>query len=127
MRIALDTNRYSDFARGIPEVVAVLQSASEILIPFAVMAELSIGFRRGNRRVENETLLAGFLGRPGVSILYPDATTSNVFASLSCELLQNGTAIPIHDIWIAALTLQHGLVLYARDKHFDRLPQVRRI
>jgi len=30
-------------------------------------------------------------------------------------------------LWIAALTLQHNLSLYARDRHFDHLPQLRRI
>jgi predicted nucleic acid-binding protein len=27
-------------------------------------------------------------------------------------------------MWIAALVLQHNLVLHARDKHFDHLPQL---
>jgi predicted nucleic acid-binding protein len=30
-------------------------------------------------------------------------------------------------MWIAALILQHDLTLYARDAHFDHLPQIRRI
>jgi predicted nucleic acid-binding protein len=38
-----------------------------------------------------------------------------------------GTPIPTHDIWIAALVVEHGLTLLSRDKHFDRLPQILRI
>ena len=34
---------------------------------------------------------------------------------------------PINDVWIAALVLQNGLTLYARDAHFDHLPQLMRI
>jgi predicted nucleic acid-binding protein len=30
-------------------------------------------------------------------------------------------------MWIAALVLEHILVLHARDEHFDRLPQLPRI
>jgi predicted nucleic acid-binding protein len=30
------------------------------------------------------------------------------------------------DVWIAALVLQHDLVLHSRDKHFDHLPQISR-
>jgi predicted nucleic acid-binding protein len=29
-------------------------------------------------------------------------------------------------MWIAALALQHSLVLFARDAHFDHLPQLMR-
>ena len=30
-------------------------------------------------------------------------------------------------MWLAALVLQHNLVLHARDKHLDRLPQLVRV
>jgi predicted nucleic acid-binding protein len=30
-------------------------------------------------------------------------------------------------MWIAALVLQHDLALYARDRHFDHLPQLVRL
>ena len=34
---------------------------------------------------------------------------------------------PPRQMWIAALTLQHNLVLCARDAHFDQLRQLARI
>lgn len=39
---------------------------------------------------------------------------------------RQGTVIPTNDMWLAALVLQHNLVLHARDKHFDRLSQLAR-
>jgi predicted nucleic acid-binding protein len=30
-------------------------------------------------------------------------------------------------MWVAALVLQHGLFLHARDRHFDALPQLARV
>jgi predicted nucleic acid-binding protein len=30
-------------------------------------------------------------------------------------------------MWIAALVMQHDLLLYSRDRHFDQLPQLPRI
>src|SRR5579862_1748795 len=30
-------------------------------------------------------------------------------------------------VWLAALVLQHNLVLHARDRHFDHLPQIVRV
>jgi predicted nucleic acid-binding protein len=37
------------------------------------------------------------------------------------------TPIPTNDIWIGALALQHDLPLYARDHHFDHIPQLVRL
>ena len=127
MRIVLDTNRYTDLARDVPEVRLIVATAEEINIPFVVLAELAVGFQRGTRRSANEVTLRRFLSDPDVKTLYPDERTVQVYSDLACELLANGTPIPIHDVWIAALTLQHGLTLYARDKHIDHLPQVPRV
>lgn len=33
----------------------------------------------------------------------------------------------MNDLWIAALTLEHNLILYTRDAHFDDIPSVPRI
>ena len=127
MKLAIDTNRYSDLDRGVAGVADVLLAASEIYIPFVVLAELHIGFRRGTKQAANEDRLNQFLKQPGIFPLWPDADTVDNFAAISVQLQRQGTPIPIHDIWIAALCLQHDLSLYARDKHFDHLPQLSRI
>lgn len=59
-------------------------------------------------------------------MLYPDDGTSHHFARVYAQLKAQGTPIPVHDIWIAALALQHDLLLASRDRHFDRLPQLAR-
>jgi tRNA(fMet)-specific endonuclease VapC len=43
------------------------------------------------------------------------------------QLRKQGSPIPTNDMWIAALVLQHSLVLCARDAHFDVLPQLPRV
>lgn len=127
MKLLLDTNRYSDLAAGITEVQSLVSSADEIFLPFIVLAELSLGFRLGQRRTDNEKKLARFISSAGVHLLYPSATTVDLFATLKFQLRHQGTPIPDHDIWIAALCLQHGLTLYARDRHFDHLPQLAKV
>ncbi len=127
MKLLLDTNRYSDLAAGDVDVDAIVSSADEIVLPFIVIAELSLGFRLGNRRLENEKKLSRFISSQGVEVLYPTIKTVDLFANLKLQLRQQGTPIPDHDIWIAALCLQHGLTLYDRDKHFDHLPQLSRV
>ena len=127
MRVALDTNRYVDFARGDAAVVDVLENAEEIHVPLIALAELRAGFAVGSRSARNEGGLRRFLLRPGVSVLFPDEQTTHHYATVYRQLRQQGTPIPTNDMWIAALVLQHGLVLCARDSHFDQLPQIPRV
>lgn len=124
MRLALDTNRYRDLAEGDPELQDVASAALEVYLPFIVVAELKAGFGLGRRSAANEKLLQRFLLQPGVAILLPTAATLDVYASLYRQLRKQGTPIPTNDLWIAALTLQHGLTLATRDRHFGSLPQL---
>jgi tRNA(fMet)-specific endonuclease VapC len=126
MRLALDTNRYTDFQRGDPAVTAVLEAADEIILPFAAVAELRVGFLGGSRGGENEQSFQAFLARPGVTIVYPNQQTTLEYATLYHQLRKQGTPIPTNDIWIAAIVVQNGLTLYSRDAHFDHLPQIPR-
>ena len=82
MRISLDTNRYTDFQRGDPVVQRVLETAAEIFIPFAAVAELRAGFAGGSRGAANEAQFQLFLTRPGVYVLYPDDATTRHYAVL---------------------------------------------
>lgn len=124
MRLALDANRYIDLCRDVDGVAETLEEAEAILLPFPVLAELRAGFAVGSHGPENERTLRRFLLQPGVSALFADEQTTQQYASLFRQLRSQGTPIPTNDIWIAALVLQHGLALYARDRHFDHLPQL---
>lgn len=124
MRLALDTNRYVDFCRGDPEVVAVLEQAEAVYLPFVVVGELRAGFVMGTKGPKNERTLRRFQMRPGVSLLLPDEQTTHHYAAVYRQLRVQGTPIPTNDLWIAALVLQHDLALYARDHHFEHLPQL---
>lgn len=124
MRLALDTNRYSDLAKGDPEATRVLETASEIHLPFVVLAELRAGFVLGRRGGKNERALDGFLLKPGVSVLYPRDLTTRVYASLFRQLRLQRTPIPTNDLWIAALAIEHELAVFSRDRHFQHLPQL---
>ena len=127
MRLALDTNRYSDLCRGLDSVVEVVERADSVLLPFVVVADLRAGFAVGRRGAENERVLRRFLAKPGVGVLFPDEQTTYHNAAAYRQLRQQGTPIPTNDLWIAALALQHGLVLCARDRHFGHLPQFGRV
>ncbi|MCE2515798.1 MAG: type II toxin-antitoxin system VapC family toxin [Acidobacteria bacterium] len=127
MRVALDTNRYVDLCKGLAATVALLETCDEILLPFVVLGELRAGLAHGRRTAENERLLRRFLLKDDVRVLYADDQTTHHYASVFRQLRRQGTPIPTNDMWLAALVLQHNLVLHARDRHFDRLPQLARV
>ena len=127
MKVALDTNRYVDFCKGLVETVTLLEEAEAVVLPFVVLGELRAGFIHGRRQAENEQTLRRFLLKDGVSVLFADEQTTHHYAALFRQLRKQGTPIPTNDMWLAALVLQHGLALHARDKHFDRLPQLVRV
>lgn len=124
VEIAIDTNRYRDFADGVPEAVAVFRTAPKIHVPLIVVAELRAGFALGSRGEENQRIFEQFLHRPRVEVLLPTVETTRHYAHLYRQLRAAGTPIPTNDLWIAALVVQHELTLFSRDAHFDALPQI---
>jgi tRNA(fMet)-specific endonuclease VapC len=124
VKVALDTNRYVDLCRGVAETVQILEEAEQVFLPFVVLAELRAGFAFGLRSAENERVLRLFLLKPAVSVLFADDQTTHHYAAAYRQLRTQGTPIPTNDLWIAALVLQHNLVLCARDRHFQHLPQI---
>lgn len=124
MNLALDTNAYSDFMRGIPERVGIFRSARLLYVPLIVVAEIRAGFAAGNQESTNAANFQRFLSSPRVSILLPDEQTTHHYARLYLQLRSKGIAIPTNDLWIAALVVQHNLVLCTSDAHFRHFAQI---
>ena len=127
MRLAVDSNRYGDFCFGDARAVEVLRSAEEIFVPLIVLAELRAGFAHGTRREHNEKVLVRFMNSNRVRVVSPDEQTTHFYAQVYADLRKKGRPIPTNDIWIAAITMQHDLVLFDRDRHFDQIPQLARL
>lgn len=127
MRIALDAKRYVDLCKGEEETVKLVSTAEAVFLPFVVVAELRAAFALGKRVAENERVLRRLLQKPGVSVLFPDDQSTHHYAAAYHQLRVQETPIPMNDVWIAALVLQHNLRLHDRDKHFDHLPQIDRV
>jgi tRNA(fMet)-specific endonuclease VapC len=126
VKLALDANRYTDLCRGDVSVVETIELADEFWLPFIVLGELRAGFAVGSQGPRNEAVLRRFLLKPAVRVLFADEQTTHHYAAVFRQLRKQGTPIPTNDMWIAALVLQHSLILFARDAHFDALPQLPR-
>ncbi len=127
MRVALDTNRYTDLCRGDSAVASVVATADAVFLPFVVVGELRAGFGAGARARANERTLQRFLAKPRVDVLLATEATTHHYAALFVQLRTQGTPIPTNDVWIAALALENGLALVTRDAHFDHIPQLVRV
>lgn len=88
LRIALDTNRYTDLCRGDPDVTETLALAEVIYLPFVVIAELRAGFSMGRYGMDNKRIPQGFSANPewtrSMRVMplrssMPTSTTSCVF------------------------------------------------
>ena len=126
MRVALDTNRLTDLFQGDAALAERLGLCDEVWIPLVVLAEIKAGFLGGTERHRNEILLRKLLSKTTVGVLLPDRETAEYYARLFVQLKRAGTPVPDNDLWIAAIALQHDLLLITRDKHFKNIPQLPR-
>lgn len=124
MRVALDTNRLTDLFQGDMALAEWLGSCDEIWIPLVVLAEIKAGFYGGSQQHRNEILLRELLAKTTVGVLLPSRETAEHYARVFVQLKRAGTPVPDNDLWIAALALEHDLVLITRDRHFEGIPQL---
>jgi len=126
VKLALDTNAYRLMMAADADAIRLVRSAERLFLPVPVLAELRFGFLSGTRGRENEATLIRFLDRPRVEVLRCDEETTVRYAELKLQLKKTGTPIPINDVWIAALVLQHQATLFTRDSDFERIQQLPR-
>ncbi len=46
-------------------------------------------------------------------------------ADLSASLKKKGVNLPLSDIFIASISIEHGLPIFTLDKHFEQIPGVK--
>jgi predicted nucleic acid-binding protein len=128
VKAVLDTNAYVDFAVGRLAVVDLLAiQSTEILLPAVVMGELFYGFMKGSRTRYNEEKFHRFVTELEVSIIRLDEEVARKYAVIYSTLTNNGTRIPINDVWIAACCMSVGGTLLTRDRHFQQVGQIDKI
>jgi tRNA(fMet)-specific endonuclease VapC len=123
--VIVDTNALSAILDGQVEILPILHRASVMAIPVVVLGEYRFGIAQANRRTRNEQRLEEFL--PLYQVVAVTEETSRFYADVRLELKRSGKPIPSNDLWIAALSRQHGMPILSRDRHFDAVPGVRRV
>jgi len=125
LKLVLDTNIYSDYAEGVTETVDFMATQGEqIYLPSVVIGELHFGFMKGQRQRFNEKKLKQFIDHLNVDVINVNANVARKYAIIYLFLQENGTKIPINDVWIAASCMEVGGALLTRDKHFNVVDQI---
>ena len=124
MKLALDTSAYSNFKRGDPAVIELLDGAAWLGVSAIVLGELRTGFGLGKRRDRNDRELEAFLAHPVVHILEVDSAASAIYAEIMIALRAAGTPLPSNDIWIAAVAAREGAHVVTYDDHFRAIARV---
>ena len=123
--IALDTNTYTVFKRGLLPCVELVQCAERLLISSTVIGELLAGFACGTREARNREELSQFLASPLIDHCPCSLATADTYALIYRDLRRKGRPIPTNDIWIAASAVEMGSVLFSFDAHFQQIDGLR--
>ena len=82
MRLLIDSNRFIDFCSGNPEVISRLETASLVIVPFVVLAEIRVGSLLLKRGDIQARMLTEFLQQPGVRTAHSTDVTTHHCATL---------------------------------------------
>ena len=118
-KFLLDTNIVVAIFANDATVINSLANANEVFVPSIALGELYYGAHKSRRVEENIARINEFA--VSSSILACNAETSQQYGKIKNGLRVKGRPIPENDIWIAAISKQHGLTLISRDEHFKNI------
>lgn len=119
----LDSNIIIDLFRGDIKTIEKLQHISLIYVPVIVLGELFYGANISNQVQKRLDEIEDFTTT--VRLLNCDKQSAKYYGQVKAQLKRAGTPIPENDIWIAAIGLQHNLIVLTNDQHFLKITGLR--
>ena len=119
----LDTNIVIALFADEATVKENLAKTDEVFVPSVVIGELNYGARKSARSKDNLARIDDFA--ESNVVLNCDTGTAHFYGEIKNTLRVKGHPIPENDIWIAAIALQHGLMLVTRDAHFGEIENLK--
>jgi tRNA(fMet)-specific endonuclease VapC len=95
----------------------------EVFLPVIAIAELMYGAENSDRREENLAKVEAFAQQRVV--LNCDLNTARWYGRIFKQLKDKGKPIPRNDVWIAAIAMQHDLILVTKDAHFNNVDNLK--
>ena len=119
----IDTNIIVEIFKGNKIIAEKLNKLSEFYISAIVLGELFVGTNRVINKDAHLKRLTDLLLFTKVFLI--DNITSKIYGKIVADLFKKGKPIPLNDIWIAATTFQHELVLITSDSHFTEIDDLK--
>lgn len=117
--VLLDTNIISAWLKGDNGIADKIDRKNGVFIPTIVVGEMHYGAQYSTNVKKNIKNIQKVVTH--YEVLYVDTDTTSVYGKIKAELRKKGRPIPENDIWIAAIAMQHGLILITRDNHFSEV------
>ncbi|GAP97813.1 VapC toxin protein [Leptolyngbya sp. NIES-2104] len=121
----LDTNIIIALFANEESVRSRFEQADEVFISSIAIGELCYGARKSTRTTENLERIDEFVAENVV--LHCDIETAQYYGDIKNVLRLKGRPLPENDIWIAAIALQHNLILVTRDAHFQEVENLQTV
>ena len=122
-KITIDYNVIINLFRGKIEEKLFFEQNNLFSIPSIVVGELIFGAENSSQPEKHFNQFNDFIKNKEVLIV--DKNTAELYGKIKSKLRKNGTPIPENDIWIAALTIQHNLILVTNDNHFKHIKSLK--
>lgn len=124
-RYLLDTNIIIALFANEGSVRSRLEQADEVFISSIAIGELCYGARKSARTTENLERIDEFVAEN--TVLHCDIETAQYYGDIKNVLRLKGRPLPENDVWIAAIALQHNLILVTRDAHFQEVENLQTV
>lgn len=135
----LDTNHCSRAILRDAKILSHLQKIENNLVSTSVISqgELTDMAERSQRSETNSILVQNFL--QGIYVYHVDPTTADLYGKLKASIFKQfapkekskrrrtkitNLGFDENDLWIAAIALQHQLIIVSNDSDFPRIQQV---
>lgn len=124
-----DTDTLSNIVKQKPSV-QLLEKLHDLPRTLQYTSAINVGeiYYGANRSPRKDKILKAFEERvfPNVNILPFDRESGRLFGIMKADLEKRGIAISEPDLRIAAVTIQHNLILITGNtKHFKKIPGLR--
>ncbi len=119
----LDTNIVIALFANEMAIKENLANVEEVFIPSVVIGELFYGAHKSARTKDNLARIDDFAS--STIVLGCDTETARIYGEVKNALRIKGHPVPENDIWIAAVAIQHDLILISRDSHFSEIENLK--
>lgn len=120
-RILADTSVWIEFFKSVSDtgdMLASLLAQNTVCTCGIVLFELMQGIKSEEEKAAILSILSELTYFEMPAALWQEA------AGLSQMLKKKGLALPLSDIFIASIAIEHNLSIFTLDKHFEQIPGV---